>query len=94
MFCERPHTAWQWLYHKRCAPKKGEEPVGRHPVYRDAETDKWKESGKEWYYYGAEQVSMVPDKRYEKLKDLYIKMFGGWEEIDLENTKYDGHKWW
>lgn len=93
-FCERPHTAWQWLYHKRCAPKKGEEPVGRHPVYRDAETDKWKESGKEWYYYGAEQVSMVPDKRYEKLKDLYIKMFGGWEEIDLENTKYDGHKWW
>ena len=47
-----------------------------------------------WYYYSAEQVTKVPDEQFEKLKELYIKTFGGWEEIDLEHTAYDGHKWW
>ena len=93
-FCHKPHTAWQWLSEKRLAPKKGEEAKGRHPVFLDTATDKWKESEKEWYYYSAAQVSPVTEKRYEKLKALYIKLFGGWEMIDLDHTTYDGHAWW
>ena len=93
-FCRKPHTAWQWLSEKHRAPKKGEVPVGRHPKYPDPDTGSWKESEKEWYYYSAAQVSPVTEKRYEKLKALYIKLFGGWETIDLEHTTYDGHAWW
>ena len=56
--------------------------------------DSWKESEKEWYYYTAVQVSPVSDKRYDRLKALYIKLYGGWDTIDLEHTTYDGHAWW
>ena len=93
-FCHKPHTAWQWLSEKRLAPKKGEVPEGRHPKYLDPEADSWKESDKEWYYYTAVQVSQVSDKRYDRLKALYIKLYGGWDTIDLEHTTYDGHAWW
>ena len=93
-FCCRPHTAWQWLSQKRCVPRRGEEPTGMHPWYWDPETDGWADSEKEWYYYTAEQVRPVTDKRFEKLKALYIRIFGGWETIDLEHTAYDGHAWW
>lgn len=93
-FCRKPHTAWQWLAHKRCAPKTEEEPTGMHPRYWNPETDEWADSEKEWYYYTAEQVRPVTDKRFEKLKALYIRIFGGWETIDLEHTAYDGHAWW
>ena len=93
-YCRKPHTAWQWLSQKHLAPRKGEIPEGKHPVYPDMDTRSWKESDKEWYYYTAEQVSPVSDKRYDRLKALYIKLYGGWETIDLENTTYDGHVWW
>ena len=93
-FCRKPHTAWQWLAHKRCAPKTGEEPTGMHPRYWNPETEEWDNSEKEWYYYTAEQVRPVTEKRFEKLKALYIRIFGGWETIDLEHTAYNGHAWW
>ena len=64
------------------------------PRYWDPEYETWEESEKDWAYYKASQVKKIDDKRYKKLKDLYVKKFGGWEEIDLENTTYDGRVWW
>ena len=93
-FCRKPHTAWQWLNYAHCAPKTGKEPTGIHPRYWDSETDGWKDSEKKWYYYTDKQVSKISDKRFERLKALYVKAFGGWETIDLEHTDYDGHAWW
>ena len=65
-----------------------------HPRYWDPDTEEWKDSEKEWYYYTDKQVSKISDKRFERLKALYIKAYGGWETIDLEHTEYDGHMWW
>lgn len=93
-FCCKPHTAWQWLDQKHCAPKRGEKPTGRHPRYWNPETDGWEDSPKEWFYYASTQVSRVSDKRFERLKSIYIKQYGGWDTIDLEHTTYDGHTWW
>ena len=93
-YCRRPHTSWQWLSKKHLAVRKGAVPVGRHPKYPDPETGCWEESKKEWFYYNSAQVSPVSDERFERLKAQYIKLYGGWEMIDLENTTYDGHKWW
>lgn len=93
-FCRKPHTAWQWLAHKRCAPKTGEEPTGIRPRYWNPDERVWAESDKVWYYYTDKQVSKISDKRFERLKALYIKAYGGWETIDLEHTEYDGHMWW
>lgn len=93
-FCAKPHTAWQWLAYKHIAPKLNAVPEGKHPVHWDPVMEDWIESEKEWYYYTASQVKLVDDKRFEKLKELYIKTYGGWETIDLDNTTYDGHKWW
>ena len=47
-----------------------------------------------WYYYSHNQFFQVSDDAFEILKDQYIQLFGGWEQIDLEHTKYDGKKWW
>lgn len=93
-FCRKPHTAWQWLNYAHCAPKAGEGPSGMRPRYWDPDTEEWKDSEKEWYYYTDKQVSKISDKRFERLKALYIKAYGGWETIDLEHTEYDGHMWW
>lgn len=93
-FCAKPHTAWQWMNYKHFAPRKDAVPEGKRPIHWNPETDTWVESEKEWFYYTAEQVVPVPEKRYERLKALYIKRFGGWETIDLEHTDYDGHAWW
>ena len=93
-FCHRPHTAWQWLNYAHCAPKAGVEPAGMHPRYWDPDEREWAESDKIWYYYTDKQVLRITDSRYEKLKALYIKLFGGWDTIDLDNTEYNGHAWW
>ena len=93
-FCSKPHTAWQWLNYVHCVPKNGEKPTGMHPRYWDPDTEGWEDSEKEWYYYTDKQVSRISDKRFERLKALYIKAYGGWETIDLEHTSYDGHAWW
>ncbi|MDU3152676.1 MAG: hypothetical protein E6706_00085 [Anaerococcus hydrogenalis] len=52
------------------------------------------EKDKEYYYYKGTDTEKVEDKEYNKLKDLYIKKFGGWKKIDLENTEYNGKKWY
>ena len=36
----------------------------------------------------------VSEEEYERLKELYIQKFGGWETIDLEHTDYNGQIWW
>lgn len=93
-FCVDDHTAWQWLRYRKCIPRKGEEPEKVHPKYWDPERETWRESEKGWYYYTSDQVKKVDDRKYTKLKALYVKKFGGWEEIDLETTTYDGRAWW
>ena len=32
--------------------------------------------------------------KYNELKDAYIKKYGGWKEIDLRHTTYNGKKWY
>ena len=73
------HTAWQWLQQRK-APLAGEKPH--------------KDDYNNFYYYFKCQVGPITEERFEELKALYIKKFGGWETIDLENTSYNGCVWW
>lgn len=73
------HTSWQWLYYHNCKVKEGELPH---------------ESDFGWWYYYPEQVEPVTDIEYDKLKELYISKYGGWTTIDLDNTSYNGSKWY
>lgn len=74
-------TAWQWLQERK-APITG------------AKAHWQKFYDKEWGYYYKNEVEDISEERYEELKALYITLFGGWESIDLEHTKYDGRVWW
>ena len=47
-----------------------------------------------YYYYLERDTEPVSDEEYERLKQAYIKEYGGWEHIDLENTKYNGKPWY
>lgn len=76
-------TAWQWLSRAKRVPT---ETAKAQPVdYTDI--------GR-WYYYKRMDTRPATDEEYERLKALYVEKFGGWEEIDLKNTTYDGQKWW
>lgn len=78
----RGYTAWQLLSQYHRVPK---------------DTTKGYYAGeyeKQWFYYEWRNSMVVDNDRFQKLKDLYIKKFGGWEQIDLEHTFYDGHAWW
>lgn len=76
------HTAWQWLrYHHRV-------PIDRNAGHWDGPYEK------QWFYYDRQNTRPVDYCEYDDLKHLYIAKFGGWDEIDLENTTYDGHAWW
>lgn len=80
---EEIKTAWQWLARERRVPLDGVEarPVDYEDVGR-------------WYYYQRKDTRPATDEEYERLKALYIEKFGGWNQIDLKTTEYDGHKWW
>ena len=93
-FCRKDHTSWQWLAHKHMAVKDGEEACERHPVGWDPYEEDWVTYERTWFYYDHSQVKKVSEKRFENLKKKYIKLYGGWEIIDLENTEYNGKKWW
>lgn len=93
-FCSKDHTAWQWLAITHLAPKKNAKAYGVQHKCWDSENRKWIVSNRIWYYYSHNQVFQVSDDAFEILKDQYIQLFGGWEQIDLEHTKYDGKKWW
>lgn len=72
-------TSWQWLSIHHCAVRSGEKPHHR-------------DNG--WWYYYKDQVEPVSDSRYEQLRAKYIDKFGGWEQIDLDHTAYDGRVWY
>lgn len=74
-------TAWQWLYYVKRKVKKSAVPFKKH-------------SDNPYYYYAAADTEFIGEEEYEQLKALYIEKFGGWEHIDLENSKYNGEKWY
>lgn len=87
-------TAWQWLALDRRKVKDKAIPVSKRNWILNDFTQEFYEKDKEYYYYKGTDTEKVEDKEYNKLKDLYIKKFGGWEKIDLENTEYNGKKWY
>lgn len=93
-FCREEHTSWQWLSIAHMAPTKDAKAYARYPSFWNPLEREWNTSDKVYYYYKHEQVRKVSDERFERLKAKYIKLFGGWETIDLENTEYNGKKWW
>lgn len=91
-FCREEHTAWQWLSIAHMVPTKDAKAYARYPRCWNPLAGEWDVSDKVYYYYKHEQVCKVSDEKYECLKEKYIKLFGGWEMIDLENTEYNGKK--
>lgn len=87
-------TAWQWLSENKRKVKDKAIPVSKRNWILNDFTQEFYEKDKEYYYYKGTDTEKVEDKEYNKLKDLYIKKFGGWEKIDLENTEYNGKKWY
>ena len=47
-----------------------------------------------YYYYLERDTEPASGEEYERLKQAYIKEYGGWEHIDLDNTKYNGKPWY
>ena len=93
-FCQKDHTAWQWLSIAHMAVKDGEDAHGHYPTVFDPEIGELVTSEREWFYYNYHQVKPVSEKRFEILKKKYIRLYGGWETIDLAHTLYNGKKWW
>lgn len=87
-------TAWQWLAQDKRKVKDKAIPISKRNWILNRCTQEFYEEDKEYYYYKGADTEKVEDKEYNKLKDLYIKKFGGWQRIDLENTKYNGKKWY
>lgn len=79
------HTAWQWL-------KAGR--VVNDTAIALLLTYDMEECSSSWYYYRYTDTHSATKEEYNRLKELYIKKYGGWNKIDLEHTTYDGHKWW
>lgn len=93
-FCQVDHTAWQWLAYAHMAPTKNAVPYRMYPEFWDPDIRRWEQGDKQYYYYSHKDVRHVSDKRFESLKQQYIKLYGGWEKIDLNHTTYDGRIWW
>lgn len=87
-------TAWQWLYHYQMKVKDGAVAEPRRNTYFDPSLNDFVESDKVFYYYKLADVEDIDWAEYERLKNLYIEKYGGWEKIDLENTEYNGLKWY
>lgn len=85
----RLQTAWQWLNFEKRAPVDGAQAVPK--TYSSWDTP---DDSQTWYYYAKKDTRLLTDEEYQKLHDSYVAKFGGWAEIDLAHTTYDGHKWW
>lgn len=85
----RLQTAWQWLRYEKRAPIDGAQAVPK--TYSSWDTP---DDSKTWYYYAKKDTRPLTDEEYQKMHDSYVEKFGGWAEIDLAHTTYDGHKWW
>lgn len=87
-------TSWQWLKEdKRKVVEKAVPEEKYNWIYDEASGD-FEESDKSFYYYSKYDTEKVTEEEYNKLKKLYIKLYGGWEKINLEDTKYNGKKWY
>lgn len=93
-FCQADHTAWQWLAYAHMAPTKNAVAYCIYPEFWNPDIRRWEQGDKQYYYYSYKYVRHVSDTRFEILKQQYIKLYGGWEKIDLEHTAYDGRIWW
>lgn len=87
----RLQTAWQWLSCEKRVPVEDAPVVAKS--YEDWD-DPDQDSSRTWYYYAKRNTRPVTDEEYQRFKADYIAKFGGWTEIDLDHTTYDGHKWW
>lgn len=87
-------TAWQWLAQDRRKVKDKAIPISKISWILNRFTQEFYQEDKEYYYYKGIDTEKVTEEEYNKLKDLYIKLYGGWERIDLENTEYNGKKWY
>lgn len=85
----RLQTAWQWLSGEKRAPVDGAQAVPK--TYSSWDTP---DDSQTWYYYAKKDTRPLTDEEYQRLHDSYVEKFGGWSEIDLAHTTYDGHKWW
>jgi hypothetical protein len=86
-------TSWQWLAYAHRVPV--DDADAHHKTLRYPNDDgKWEESDSKWYYYYKKDTMEVSEEEYQRLKELYIQKFGGWETIDLEHTDYNGQIWW
>ena len=73
-------TSWQWLYHCHREVLENAE-----PILNDYNN---------FYYYRETETKEISEERFEELKSMYVEKYGGWEKIDLENTTYNGKKWY
>lgn len=87
-------TSWQWLKEDKRKVVENAVPEEKYNLIYDEVSGGFEEANESFYYYSQYDTEKVEDKEYKKLKDLYIKKFGGWEKIDLENTEYNGKKWY
>mgnify|MGYP001205135085 CR=1 FL=1 len=92
---ENARTSYQWLHD--CRRKIINPDNGFHAEkYRYDENDdpQFYLAEMPYFYYLERDTKPVDEAEYECLKQLYIKKYGGWEHIDLDNTKYNGKPWY
>lgn len=94
---ENARTSYQWLHD--CHRKIINPDNGFHAEkYRydndNSADDPFYLAEMPYYYYLERDTEPVSDEEYERLKQAYIEEYGGWEHIDLDNTKYNGKPWY
>ncbi len=79
-------TAYQWLQQESRIPIDGAQAIPKEYEFEYGT--------KIYYYYKRKDVHKISNSTFKKLKDLYIKLYDGWETIDLDNSTYNGKIWW
>ena len=87
-------TSWQWLSEDRRKVEENVIPEEKYNWFYDEYSDSFEEASKAFYYYSEYDTIQVSEEEYKELKRQYITKFGGWENIDLKNTDYNGKKWY
>lgn len=87
-------TAWQWLSENKRKVKDKAIPISKTNWILNKFTQEFYKEDKEYYYYMGIDTEKITEEEYNKLKELYINLYGGWEKISLEDTKYNGKKWY